>query len=120
MNMTNICTLLHRAGKLRLQLPIEVAELIVARLAVLDYEPRLKAQEVGNVLYGFQSMMDSLDTREIIIGLIPRIQSCNELLLGQHVGNALYGLQGFTDSPEVRQLLAVLAPKIHECREELR
>jgi hypothetical protein len=123
MNMTNICTLIHRSGKLRLQLPKSVAQYILAKLNELgENSPhtRMKAQEVGNVLYGLQSMAECLETREIIFNLLPRIRQCPECLQGQHVGNALYGLQNLTDTPEVRQLLACLVPKMQESREELR
>jgi very-short-patch-repair endonuclease len=70
----------------------------------------LDAQEVGNALYGLQSM--SSDVREVVgvlAALTPKIEGLSQRLLPQHIANALYGLQRMDDSVEyVHIVLRVL------------
>ena len=53
----------------------------------------LKAQSVGNALYGLQKMSsDSAEVRSLLLALVPKVESCSEALKAQNVGNALYGI----------------------------
>jgi hypothetical protein len=55
----------------------------------------LKAQAVGNALYGLQGMSsECAEVRDVMSALAIKIRSCKEDLDAQHVGNGLYGLQG--------------------------
>jgi len=82
----------------------------------------LKAQEVGNALYGLQGMSsDSEEVRNLLRSLVPKVISCKGLFNAQAVGNALYGLQGMSsDVVEVRDLLRALVPNVISCKEDLK
>jgi very-short-patch-repair endonuclease len=68
----------------------------------------LSAQEVGNSLYGLQSMSsDVREVQNVLAALAPKIEACREELSAQEVSNALYGLQSM--SSDVREVVAVLA-----------
>jgi len=82
----------------------------------------LRAQAVGNALYGLQNMnSDSSEVRSVLRELSKKIAECSEPLRAQAVGNALYGLQNMnSDSSEVRSVLRELSKKIAECTEPLK
>ena len=49
----------------------------------------MKAQAVGNALYGLQGMSrDNEDVRSLVRALSGQVQRCNEPLDAQEVGNA--------------------------------
>ena len=83
-----------------------------------DCDEKLKAQAVGNALYGLQCMSSKHDeVRKLLVVLTGKAQDC-EKLDAQAVGNALYGLQGMSsEHAEVRSLLAVLTGKVKDCEE---
>jgi conjugal transfer/entry exclusion protein len=72
----------------------------------------LKAQHVGNALYGLQGMSsDSTEVRAMLSALVPKVKSCREALDTQEVGNALYGLQGMGEEDKHTVLLNHLYDK---------
>ena len=70
------------------------------------------AQEIGNTLYGMQGMSTHKpEVREMLLALIPHIESFRGQLLINHQSAAMYGLQNMSsDSPEVLGLLKALLP----------
>ncbi len=53
----------------------------------------LKAQEVGNALYGLKRMnSDIAEVRHLIEALVPKVASSPEILDAQAIGNSFYGL----------------------------
>ena len=74
----------------------------------------LKAQEVGNALYGLKRMNTEVpEVRILIAALVPKVASSPEILDAQAIGNSFYGLQNMqSDSQEVLQLLQVMAQKV--------
>ena len=112
LDIVNVCTLLHRIGRYRLEVPGDVVKFLVATFKTEECGEDLNGQGVGNALYGLQSLDDSKDVRELVAILASKVQNCRGKLNSQSVGNALYGLQGLTDSEEARQMVAALAPKV--------
>ena len=49
----------------------------------------LRAQHVGNALYGLKTLVDSPELRGLVAALALKVQQCREPLTAQHVGNAL-------------------------------
>jgi hypothetical protein len=82
----------------------------------------LKAQEVGNMLYGLQGMKSDCPQVRALLRELPRlVMRCTEPLKEQEVGNMLYGLHGMkSDCPEVRQLLRELLRLVITCTEPLK
>ena len=117
LNGVNISTILHRSAKLRHR--VDPLTLVYLSECLSGNDIILKAQEVGNALYGLQSLGDSKEVRGLLAALTPKVQQCGEVLSAQNVGNALYGLQSLGDSIEVRGLLAALTPKVQQCSEVL-
>jgi very-short-patch-repair endonuclease len=78
----------------------EVRDLIKALTPkVIKCNEVLNAQNVGNALYGLQSMRsDNQEVRDLIKALTPKFIKCNEELNPQNVGMALYG---FSDLVEI-------------------
>ena len=74
----------------------------------------MKAQEVGNALYGLQPLEDSEVLRQLTAALIPKVERCGEALKAQHVGSALYGQQRFGNAEESRRLWAALSVKARQ------
>lgn len=75
----------------------------------------LKAQEVGNALYGLKRMNTEVpEVRILISALVPKVGSSPEILDAQAIGNSFYGLQNMqSNSVEVLQLLHVMAQKVN-------
>ena len=97
----------------------EVRQLVaVLALKVQQCRKDLKAQEIGNALYGLQRMSDSnAEVRQLVAALAPKVQKCRNID-AQAVGNALYGLQRMSDSHEVQLLTKELALKMQQCSED--
>ena len=69
---------------------------------------QLRAQGVGNALYGLRSLGDSKEVRQLVAALTEKVLQCTEPLGAQAMSNALYGLQKLGDSEEARRLVAAL------------
>ena len=80
----------------------------------------LKAQNVGNALYGLQGMSSEVaEVRAMLAALVPQVKACKEEFKAQNVGNTLYGLQGMSiEVSEVQAMLAALVPQVKACKEE--
>ena len=120
LNVVNVSTILHRAGRLRLRLPDHIIEYLVATL----YETHcrnedLKARQVASALFGLQCLGDTEQSRRLVVALTPKVFQCKEVLKSQEIGQALWGLQGLKDSEEVKELLVALTLNIRRCREVL-
>jgi hypothetical protein len=87
---------------------------------IRDCKRHLKAQHVGNALYGLKNMNSGCsEVRAVLSALTEKIHDCKIDLTAQNIGNALYGLQGMSsDSLEVRAILSALAIKIRSCKED--
>jgi hypothetical protein len=81
----------------------------------------LKAQEVGNLLYGLKRMnSDILETRNLLDAIVPKIAASPEILDAQAIGNSFYGMQNMkSDNPSVLGLLKVMADKVSQSVAEL-
>ena len=65
----------------------------------------MRAQEVGNALYGLQGMSsDNAEVRSLVRALSGQVERCREPLDPQSAGNALYGLVGLLGVDEGRDL----------------
>jgi hypothetical protein len=74
----------------------------------------LKAQEVGNMLYGMQERCP--EVRQCWICFLD-CSAAAGAVEGQNVGNMLYGMQGMSsDAPEVRSVLDMLPALLGSCR----
>jgi hypothetical protein len=80
---------------------------------------QIKAQEVGNAMYGLQNMnSDYIEVRDLVKGLSSLILTCKEPLLPQGVSNATYGLQNLSSEHiEVRELIQSFTILVEFCRE---
>ena len=65
-------------------------------------------------------MGDSSEMRELLLALIPKVESCKEQLKAQEVLHALFGLMRIDESAELMQLFVVLIPKVETCQGHLR
>merc|ERR1711871_689542 len=101
---------------------IEVRELL-AQLAIKisQSETDIKAQEIGNALYGLKRMSSDVhEVRMLLEAFVPKVAASRDSLDAQAIGNSLYGLQNMsTRHVEVRHLLGVMAVKINESVAEL-
>lgn len=81
----------------------------------------LKAQEVGNLLYGLKRMnSDILETRNLLDAIVPKIAASPEILDAQAIGNSFYGMQNMkSDNQSVLALLKVMAEKVSQSVAEL-
>ena len=50
---------------------------------VAECSVKLKAQNVGNALYGLQRLGDSEEARGLVAALTPKVAECSELLNAQ-------------------------------------
>ena len=98
---------------------MEITAAIAEKLTAMDLRETIRAQFVGNALYGLRCLGDSVEARQLVAVLTPQVQQCREDLNAQEVGNALYGLQRAGESAEMRALVAALAPNVRQCREDL-
>ena len=112
LNGVNVSTILHRAAKLWHCIHPLILTYLADSIAAPGVKISLRAQHVGNALYGLQSLGDSAEVREVLAALAPKVRECGEGLGAQAVGNALYGLKSLGDSAEAREVLAALAPKV--------
>ena len=90
-------------------------------LAIESCTETFNAQEVGNALYGMQSMnSDHAEVRSMISALAGKVNSCKESLSAQNIGNALYGMKNMSsDHAEVRSMISALSGKVNSCKESL-
>ena len=90
LNGVNVGTILHRSSKLRYRVdPLTLAYLAECLSA---NEIALQAQNVGNALYGLQSLGDSKEVRGLLAALTPKVQQCSEVLTPAALAMALCGL----------------------------
>ena len=84
------------------------------RLVKTCTEP-LKAQNVGNMLYGLQGMKSDCPEVRALLRELPRlVKTCTEQFTAQEISNMLYGLQRLhLDVPEVSALIDALLPHIN-------
>jgi hypothetical protein len=77
---------------------------------------KLEAQEVGNALYGLQSLSsENEEVRILVAKLAEKLKRSKVYLRPQHIARALLGFQRLSsDSKEVRALLSQLTRRIAE------
>merc|ERR1711937_4240 len=80
LNIVNVATILFQGGKLRLGLPGNVVMYLEATLNAAQCSEAFKAREVGNALYGLQSMSDSTELRQLVAALTRKVLQCREEL----------------------------------------
>ena len=90
LNGVNISTILHRSAKLRYR--VDPLTLVYLAECFSGNDIILKAQEVGNALYGLQSLGDSKEVRGLLAALTPKVQQCSEVLTPAALAMALCGL----------------------------
>jgi hypothetical protein len=80
---------------------------------------RFTSQGVSMTLFGLRSMSsESLEVRNLLRALKPKVERCSEEFNVQEIGNALNGLKGMSsDHSEVRAILSALVPKVQSCSE---
>jgi hypothetical protein len=79
----------------------------------------IPAPNVSKALFGLQRLGNTLEMRELISALTPKVEQCQEKLKAKEVSDSLYGLQSVGDSPESRRLVAALAKLVEESKAEL-
>lgn len=120
LNFVNVATMLHRAGKLRIGFDMHIVHYLTDNVRQGQARNEmLRAQQVGNLLYGLQRFGDTDDVREFIKVVTEQTRRCSEKLQPRHISQALFGLQQLEDSVEVRELLLVLTKKIRQCRQKM-
>lgn len=77
---------------------------------------KLESQEIGNALYGLQSLSSEYSEVKVIVAkLAEKLKRSRAYLRPQHISRAFLGLQQLTaDSLEVRSLLTQLAKRVAE------
>ena len=63
LDFLNVVTLLHRVGKYRMTLSAEILTYITEQIFLMPVYERLKGQQFGIILYGFQKLGDSPEVR---------------------------------------------------------
>lgn len=95
----------------------ELRRLILAISDRIDAtKGKLEAQEVGNALYGLQSLSsEKEEVRVLVAKLAEKLKRSKVYLRPQHIARALLGFQRLSsDSKEVRALLSQLTRRIAE------
>ena len=93
-------------NRLRARQSVELLDSIIVMTKNCRESPN--AQNVGNALYGMQSMSsDHAEVRSMVSALLGKVHSCKESLNAQNVGNALYGMQSMS-SDHCASILAFL------------
>lgn len=109
LNLFNICTILHRAGKLRLCLPSNVIVYLIGELNEPNCRDEdLKARQIGNALSGFSCLKNCDETRQLIKIMEVKVIECREVLNRQDIAQAFKGLEQMEDSEEVKDLVRAL------------
>ena len=103
LNGVNISTILHRSAKLRYR--VDPLTLVYLAECFSGNDIILKAQAVGNALYGLQSLGDSKEVRGLLAALTPKVQQCSEVLGPVDLAMALCGLGQHFCAHELYQII---------------